>query len=82
LEERLSKDETDKLKAILGSTVSTKDVAYVRQLMNTYNILGELYKKITTLSSEAKSSILKLSIEPDYKKLFNELVEYNATRGT
>jgi len=38
-------------------------------------------KKVSDLSSKAEASIDNLNIDPDYKELFRELVQYNALRG-
>lgn len=80
LQERVTKHELKIVNNILGNPVSFTEIKYIRSLMETHGILQELNDKVAKLSNEAKKAINRLTIEPNYKDLFVELVDYNATR--
>ena len=82
LYENVSDSEREKLDKIFGKQASKKDLEYIKGLLETYGISKSLAEKVHSYSRKAAEAVEVLSIEPAFKELFHELIEYNATRGT
>jgi geranylgeranyl diphosphate synthase type I len=81
LEKQASPIERERLTKIFGNKdVSSEDLNFVYELMDTYNVRNEVEKNIISYTEEAKNALQKITLSDKYLSILNELVDYNLER--
>ncbi len=74
-------DKKDLLHKVFGSdTISDNDFAKLLNFVNTSGVEERISKKLHNMAEEVRKEVEQLSIEPSFRELMEELIQYSLTR--
>lgn len=82
LYKRINDSEKERLNKIFGNgRVSKNDIETVKKMINKYKILDALSKDTEAKMEKIRTLLGKLTFDDKYKKMLNELLEFNLKRN-